>query len=105
MEFETLATLFNDGELKNLFLGITGNNLEDTLTRVSTMSVEDAPRLGDGMTLPPDSEVLTPPPGKIDGVHGGFVNDGMSCYWVSGPGRYVNGDWVLQDGLLARRFY
>ena len=49
------------------------------------------------------------PDGLRDGIDGGFVDDGMTRYWVSGEGHYedvmgsegrVSRRWVLAEHLL-----
>lgn len=56
---------------------------------------EQSDALGSGTGTELSAEVspapvdeLVPPPGKVDGVDGGFVDDDGNRYWVPGPGKY-----------------
>ena len=89
MAFEALAFLGGE-ELHKILFTITGADYE-TLASVNANPAKEigSESLRSDRTAPLSTESgTTPPPGKVDGVDGGFVNDDGKRYWVSGPGHY-----------------
>jgi len=57
---------------------------------------------------PISDEALMPPPGKVDGLDGGFVNDGEKRYWVTSKGHYgyvegIGRTWIIDSSHFKWR--
>lgn len=90
MSFEALAFIGVD-ELHNLITSLTeGHQHSVGMSHAVQLSSDSQLRQEVGTDtegpFAPDADMV--PPGKVDGVDGGIVNDGKSRYWVPGSGHY-----------------